>query len=167
MGNGCTRPIRLPQSPDILSSAQTYYFQEWLTFNVRDVFSTAELKNGVIAQYADVTEDDGSIVHVWREPVAAKYSKLPGIRSLRDFVFSKHLVTGEVVARTRPLCYTGSFNPASMHVLAGQNPTSNIIPQMYTKLNQKRDFSEFKRNHLKQMYRDFIPIERWLPFLRS
>jgi len=97
--------------------------------------------------------------------VAAKYSKLPGIRSLHDFVFSKHLVTGEVVARTGPLCYAGPFNPASMHVLAGQNPTSNIIPDQ--EQNWKRDISESKRNHLKQMYRDFIPIERWLPFLWS
>ena len=75
-------------SPDLLFSkiAKTY--------NSRDVFSTAELKADVIAHYADVTEDDGSIVRVWREPVAKKFSKMPGIRSLHDFVFSKHCVTG-------------------------------------------------------------------------
>lgn len=32
------------------------------TYNSRDVFSTTELKEDVIAQYADVTLDDGSIV---------------------------------------------------------------------------------------------------------
>ena len=32
------------------------------TYNCRDVFLTTELKNGIIANYADVTEDDGSIV---------------------------------------------------------------------------------------------------------
>ena len=61
----------------------------------------------MIARYADVTVDCGSIVHVWREPVAGKFSKLIGIRNLHNFVFSKHLVSGEVVARE--LCYDGPF----------------------------------------------------------
>lgn len=151
-------------SPDLLFSkiAKTY--------NGRDVFSTTELKDDVIAQYADVTEDDGSIVRVWREPLSTKYSKMPGIRGLHDFVYSKHCVTGAVVARTRPLCYTGPFSPASMHLLAGQNPTDNVIPdedQTYTRVNRKRDLSESKLTHLKQMYRDFIPTERWLSFLKD
>ncbi len=68
-------------------------------------------------------------------------------------VFSKHLVTGEVVARARPLCYTGPYNPASMHILA---PTVNIITdeeQTYTALNRKRNLSESKATQLRQMYR--------------
>ena len=56
-------------SPDLLFSiiAKTY--------NSRDVFSTAELKDDVIAQYTDVTVDDGSIVNVWREPVVKKFRR--------------------------------------------------------------------------------------------
>ena len=95
---------------------------------------------------------------------------MPGIRSLHDFVFSKHCVTGAVVARTWTLCYTGPFSPASMHLLPGQNPTDNIIPdqdQTYITVNKKHDLSKSKLTHLKQMFRDFIPAERWLPFLRD
>lgn len=138
------------------------------TYNRSDVFSTIELKNDIIANYADVTEDDGSIVRVWREPLSTKYSKLQGIRSLHDFVFSKHCLTGEVVPRVRAQCYTGPFSPALIHILAGKDRSSNIIPdeeQSYIRLNRKRALSESKMAHLTQMYQNFIPSGRWLPFL--
>ena len=82
------------------------------TYNRCDVFSTIELKNDIIANYADVTENDGSIVGVWREPLSTKYSKLQGIRSLHDFVFSKHCLTGEVIPRVRAVLYR-SFQPST------------------------------------------------------
>ena len=53
-------------SPDLL------FFKIAKTYNTSDVFSTTEL-NDVLARYADVIVDCGSIVHVWREPVADKY----------------------------------------------------------------------------------------------
>ena len=111
-------------------------------YNCHDVFSTTELKNDIIANYADVTEDDDSLVRVWREPLSMKYSKMQGIRSLHDFVFSKHCLTGdsEVVPRACALCYTGPFSPAPIHILAGKNRSSDAIPdeeQTYTKLNRK------------------------------
>ncbi len=84
MGNGCTRPFGPPQN--FIPHCWTYLLFSKIakTYNARDVFSTTELKDDVIAHYADITEDDGSIVHVWREPLATKYSKMPGIRSLHD-----------------------------------------------------------------------------------
>ena len=57
-----------------------------------------------------------------------KYSKMQGIRSLHDFVFSKHCLTGEVVPRVRALCYIGPFSPAPIHILAGKNRLSDVIP---------------------------------------
>ena len=147
-------------SPDLLFSkiAKTY--------NSRDVFSTAELKADVIAHYADVTEDDGSIVRVWREPVAKKFSKMPGIQSLHDFVF-KHCVTGAVVARTRAMCYAGPFSPATIRILAERDPTESVIPdetQTYTGLNKKRSLSESKMSHLKPNVLRFHP-NRTLAFI--
>ena len=109
-----------------------------------------------------MTLDDGAIVHVWREAVAKKYSKMP---NLHDFVFSKHCVTGEVVARTCMPCYSGQFSHATMHILAGQNRTESIIAdetQTYTELGKKRSLSESK---MSQMYQNFIPAERWLEFV--
>jgi len=75
-------------SPDLLFSkiAQNY--------NWSDVFNTVEL-SGVISQFVDVIIDDGDIVCDWRKPMN-KYSKLPEIRSLHDFVFTKNSVTNTV-----------------------------------------------------------------------
>lgn len=144
-------------SPDLLFSKIAKSYNSW------DVFTTNELQNDVVGLYADVTVDDGNLVLAWREAVVSKYSKFPGIRSLHDFLFMKNSVTGRVTAKTRSLCYTGS----SMQILHGRD-TDNIIPnesQSYSSLNKTRSLSKSKVEHLKQMYRDFIPLERHLPFL--
>ena len=74
-----------------------------------------------MANYADVTEDDGSVVRVWREPLSVKYSKMQGIRSLHDFVFFQTL-TGEVVPRAHALCYTGPLKN-----MTGSEKTQHIV----------------------------------------
>ena len=106
-----------------LIAGHTKFSPDLLFSKIAKTYNT-ELKDGVIAQYADVTLDDGSIVHAWREAVAEKYLKL---RNLHDFVFSKHCGTGAVVTRTRTLCYTGPFSPATMHILTGRNPTESMM----------------------------------------
>ena len=62
-------------SPDLLFSkvAQSY--------NRSDVFNTDD-----ISPYAEVILDDGTLVGGWREVFSQKYSKLPGIRELHDFI---------------------------------------------------------------------------------
>ena len=67
-------------SPDLVFAkiAQTY--------NRSDVFCTEDLKQ-VIAAHAEVVVDEGEIVHDWWTNLT-KYSKLPGICSLHDFVFT-------------------------------------------------------------------------------
>ena len=84
------------------------------TYNKSDVFNTEELKD-IIALYADVVIDDGSIVCDWRNAMS-KYSKLPGIRSLHDFIYMKHSATNYVVAKVRKNCATGSFENSTIHV---------------------------------------------------
>ena len=66
-------------SPDLVFAkiAQTY--------NRSDVFCTEDLKQ-VIAAHAEVV-NKSEIVHDWRTNLT-KYSKLPGIHSLHDFVFT-------------------------------------------------------------------------------
>ena len=71
------------------------------------VFNTEELKGEIALHADDVVVDQGEIVCDWRTNLT-KYSKLPGIRSLHDFVFAKN-VTGGIVCKIRRLCYTGSF----------------------------------------------------------
>ena len=76
-------------SPDLLFSkiAQSY--------NRSDVFMTEELKVAVISSYAEVIVDEGDIVQDWRTPI----TKLPGIRTLHDFVYVYNPVTSGVVAK--------------------------------------------------------------------
>ena len=139
------------------------------SYNSQDVFTTSELQDEVIGPYADVTVDDGSLVLAWRDAVSRKYSKFLGIRSLHDFLFAKNAATGMVTAKTRTLCYVGSFQDATMHILRGRD-AENIIPdesQSYSSLNKTRTLSTTKMEHLRQMYRDFIPVERHLPLILS
>lgn len=150
-------------SPDLLFS------QIAKSYNQSDVFTTEELGD-IIRRYATVTVDDGSLVCDWREPLSKKYSKFPGIRSQHDFVFAKNILTGQVISRTRPYCYTGSFTIATIHILANKNPEDDAIPgdeQTYHHMNKTRSISGSKMNNLVQMYRQFIPRERWHPIIGS
>ena len=148
-------------SPDLLFSriAQTY--------NKSDVFMTAELGE-IVARYATVVIDDGTMVCDWRS-VLTKYSKLPGIRSLHDFIFTKNPVTQKVVAKVRSKCFEGRFDNATINVVRGRDMHEIVIPdpvnESYAGLGKVRQLTESKRKHLEQMYRDFIPANRRLPFL--
>ena len=146
-------------SPDLLflKIAQSY--------NRSDVFNTVEL-SGIISQFADIIIDDGDIVCAWRNPMN-KYSRLPGIRSLHDFVFTS--VINKVVAKVWKFCYTGRFEDATIHVISGRDATESVIPntesESYRSLGKLRSLSESKCKHLEQMSKNFIPHDRWLPFL--
>ena len=56
-----------------------------------------------VGQHADVVVDQGEIVHNWRESLI-EYTKLPGIRSLHDFVVVRSPTTGD--ARRISFSYT-------------------------------------------------------------
>ena len=59
------------------------------SFNHSDVFTTEELA-GIVEPYAIVVIDSGDIVTPWRAALD-KYTKMPGIRGLHDFVFAKKI----------------------------------------------------------------------------
>lgn len=94
-------------APDLLFS------QVSQTFSRSDVFNTAEL-GGIARQYADVVIDEGDKVQPWREALM-KYSTLPGIRELHDFVFARNPGC-DVRLKVRPLCYTGCLKESPFHV---------------------------------------------------
>ena len=54
-------------------------------------------------------------------------------------------------------------------MLSGRDATESVIPdseiKSYKSLEELRSLSESKRKHLEQMCKDFIPNDRWLPFL--
>ena len=63
--------------------------------NSADVFDSQELVT-VMSQSENVTAvlEEGRSIQNWRDPVALKYYKLPGIRNLRDFVIVRSPETG-------------------------------------------------------------------------
>ena len=105
--------------PDLL------FFQVSQTFSRSDVFNTAEL-GGIARQYADVVIDDGDKVQPWREALM-KYSTLPGIRELHDFVFAYNPGC-DVRLKVRPLCYTGCLKDSPFHVKRGYRLQESSFP---------------------------------------
>jgi len=73
------------------------------------VFNTEELKDVTALHAYVVVVNEGEIVCDWRTKLT-KYSKLPGIRALHDFVIAENSVTGSIICKTRQLCYKGNFN---------------------------------------------------------
>ena len=122
----------------------------------------------IIALYADVVIDDGSIVCDWWNAMS-KYSKLPGIRSLHDFIYVKHPVTNSVVAKVRKNCATGSFENSTIHVNSHHDIMEYAIPDPasdnYSVLGKTRNLSASKLKHLEQMSKEFIPTGRHLTFI--
>ena len=142
-------------APDLLFSriAQSY--------NRSDVFNTTEL--GQIAeQYANVVIDDGERVRPWRASLE-KYSQLPGIRALHDFVFARNPGC-DVKMKARSLCYTGQLANTEFHVKRGYRLQDCAIPsENYKDKHLIRPITTAKHAHLQQMFKNFIPPERHMP----
>ena len=100
----------------------------------------------------------------WRENIPSKYSKLPGIQELHDFIIVKQPDAGIAAMKVRERCYEGSIRPSPLKVTSG-DPHDSIIPQEsenYLALNRIRELHYSKVKNLQQMYRNFIPETRCL-----
>ena len=96
------------------------------SYNRSDVFSTAELAS-CIQQYADTVIDKGEIVHTWQN-LLVKYTKLPGIRSLHDFVIVKSPTTNDAKIRVRNYCHEGAIRDAPIGVAPGHVASEDAFP---------------------------------------
>ena len=74
-----------------------------------NVFTTAELA-AVMSQSPDITTviDNGNLVYPWRDRLSVKYTKLPGIRDLHDFILVRNPITNHSMMSVRKLCYSGA-----------------------------------------------------------
>ena len=135
------------------------------SFNKSDVF-TVELAQVLHPQKYLI--EDGSIVHVhaWRQKLEEKYTKLPGIRELHDFLVFKHATTGSVLVKVRKHCYDGMLSDSVMRV---KKPEEDAKPDdlgdSYATLGTVKQLSSMKLTHLRQMYANFIPSDRRLSFI--
>ena len=149
-------------APDLLFSriAKSYYKS--------DVFNKDDLQL-IAQQFSHVVIDHGGIVRMWREKVGEKYSSLPGIRELHDFV-TIAMPPNKIVMKVREKCYSGALRDTPTKVKKDYNATDSCIPKVtdsYSARGNLRSLSENKMGHLKQMYANFIPQEKWPDFIHS
>ena len=83
-------------------------------FYASDVFNESEFI-AVVEQHASTVFDDGRIVRAWRENVTNKYSNLPGIRDLHDFLALRNQ-REDAVMKVRASCYTRLLKNTPMKV---------------------------------------------------
>lgn len=118
-------------------------------FYAADVFNEAELKL-IAEQFGVVTLDNRGIVRTWRE-VGEKYTSLPGIRELHDFV-TVAMPPDKVVMKVHARCYAGALrdttNPAflgsvthtRLEILSNQ---SNPYTPKYSKVVKMECVAQF------------------------
>ena len=135
-------------------------------FNSSDVFNTTELVN-VMSQPNQVTAKQvkGDVIYNWRDKISAKYSKLPGIRELHDFIMVRSPDTETATMLVRKGCYGGTSKKSPLKLNSGFTANINVFPlesDYYDQLNKTRELTAAKLTHLTQMRQNFIPEERWL-----
>lgn len=130
-------------------------------FYSSDVFNESELI-AVMEQHATVVFDNGRIVRAWRETVTNKYSNLPGIRELHNFLVMRNNDQGAAM-KVRDSCYTGLLKNTPMKIAKEMNASDRALPgvgQSYYALGMVKELSQSKQAHLNQMCVNFIPQDR-------
>lgn len=134
-------------------------------YKAADVFTICELQ-ALCAQTADTFVEDGGHVLTWRQTLGRKYSDLPGVRKLHDFLIVRQH-NGEVVMKVRQHCFTGAWKESPLHVI---QPDIQGEPATTYKEEQTRHLSAEKMANMITMYDRFIAPDRrpeYLPPLRS
>ena len=88
-----------------------------------DVFTSDELW-ALCAQSAESIIETGDQVLVWRDTLGVKYSDLPGVRKLHDFLIVK-AHDGQVVMKVRERCFTCIWRASPLQVV---NPSAPGTP---------------------------------------
>ena len=138
-------------------------------FNSSDVFNTNELVT-IMSQPNQITAKQvkGDVIYDWRAKISAKYSKLPGIRELHDFIIVRLSESDNKTATmlVREWCYSGTPKKSPLKLNSGFTANVNVFPcECYDQLNKTCQLTEAKLTHLTQMCQNFIPEERWLDYI--
>lgn len=84
-------------------------------YKVADVFTIDELKS-LCAPSATTIIKSGQNVFTWRDTLGEKYSDLPGVRKLHDFLFIR-AHTGQVVMKVWEKCFRGQWKDSLLHIV--------------------------------------------------
>ena len=116
-----------------------------------DVFTINELQ-ALCAQSAQTIIETGAKVLVWRDTLGAKYSDLPGVRKLHDFLIVK-AHDGQVVMKVRQRCFTGNWRASLLRIV---NPSAPGTPTVTYKDAHTHNIKEDKMANMLTMYNRFI-----------
>ena len=146
-------------APDLLFSriAKSYYKS--------DVFNETDLQL-IVEQFSLVIIDDGRIVRTWREKVGGKYSNLPGIRDLYDFV-AIAVPLNKIVMKVREKCYSGALCDSPTKVKKDFVSTDSCIPRVTDSYKARGNLRSLTDNKLGHLYANFIAEEKWPDFVKS
>ena len=101
-------------------------------YKVQDVFNIEDLK-AICDKSATTYIEQRDRVHTWRDSVGKKYSDLPGVRKLHDFLVVK-AHDGRVVMKVHEHCYSGDWKESPLHVRdhsASGIPTTTYAEKHY------------------------------------
>ena len=115
----------------------------------------------LFASYATTSIEDGTNILTWLQTLGDKYSDLPGVRNLHDFLFVK-AQDGKVVLKVYEFCFGGVWNVSPLHQ---KNTTMSEIPTDTYKDRCWHQISDDKMAHMVTMYNGFIPPDRRPEFL--
>ena len=146
-------------APDQLFSivARAYY--------ASNVFNEKQLVD-VVSKHARVVIDTGKIVRSWREVVSAKYTSLPGIRDLHDFLALQD-PSDQTVMKVKENCYNGTLRDIPMKITDESCTAIPTVNQSYHCLKRVKQLSDNKMKDLKNMCTNFIPSEQWHELLST
>ena len=129
------------------------------TFNTHDFFTIQELAS-IVERYAMCTIFTNSSIFAWKNHLSRKYQQFKGIKSYKDFRI-KLSVFQKPVLMYHEHQYAGSY---SIALRMKEEESVDLSPEPEQCYALQRISSE-KLTHLKEMYDQYIPIDRRLSFL--
>ena len=132
-------------------------------YKAADVFTINDL-NEICVQSATAHIENGGDVFTWRNYLGLKYSDLPGVRKLHDFLVVK-TNTGEVVMKVCEWCFSGEWKRSPLQIV--NDDVSPTLLSTYSGTHA-HDIPEGKMTDMVTMYNRFIPLDRrpgYLPLL--
>ena len=125
------------------------------TYKREDVCTIDELKD-ICDQNATTFIEDGQQVFTWRESLGDKYSDLPGVRKLHDFLVVK-AHSGNVVMKVRENCFASEWKDSPLRV---RDHTVQGVPTTAYSNSHLHSISAEKMGNMITMYDRFVPPSR-------
>ena len=122
------------------------------TYNRSDVFNISELQ-AICANHATTTISSGSDIYHWISYLSTKYSDVPGIRKLHDFVIVRS--PSGTMMKVKEKLYAGEFSKSPMSQLGEYSEDSSLRP--YT----PKAIGPEKLQHITLMCTRYISSSRW------